>query len=339
MTVATTETVTPHRQAIGGPPTKLRIVLAGGTGQLGRIAARHLHGRDHEVTVLSRGGIIAPWKVVSWDGLHVDDWASELENADVLINLAGRSVNCRYGAHNRRAILESRIESTRLLGETIRQLIHPPRLWMNASTATIYRHALDRPMDEPKGETGGNERDVPASWHFSIDVATRWEETFFAAETPRTRKVALRSAIVMSPEPGGAFDLLLSLVRCGLGGRVASGRQFVSWIHDADFVRALDYLMAHEELEGPVNLASPNPLPNNDFMRSLRAAWGTRVGLPVAKWMLELGAFALRTESELILKSRRVVPGRLVRSGFEFHFPEWQRAAEDLVERWRTARQ
>src|SRR5439155_610036 len=171
------------------------------------------------------------------------------ENTDVLINLAGRSVNCRYGAHNRRAILESRIESTRLLGETIRQLIHPPRLWMNASTATIYRHALDRPMDEAKGETGGTER------------------------------------------------------------------------------------------EGPVNLASPNPLPNNDFMRSLRAAWGTRVGLPVAKWMLELGAFALRTESELILKSRRVVPGRLVQSGFEFHFPEWQRAAEDLVERWRTARQ
>jgi uncharacterized protein (TIGR01777 family) len=208
-------------------------------------------------------------------------------------------------------------------------------LWINASTATIYRHSLDREMDEATGELGGGELGVPDTWRFSIEVASRWEKAFFAANTPRTRKIALRCAMVMSAEQGGTFDFLLRLVRFGLGGTCASGKQFVSWIHEDDFVRALDYLVEHEELEGPVNVASPNPLPNEDFMRVLRRSWGTQVGLPGAKWMLEMGAFFLRTETELILKSRRVVPGLLLTSGFEFQFPEWRRAAADLLQRWR----
>jgi uncharacterized protein (TIGR01777 family) len=313
----------------------LRVVLPGGAGHLGRLVAAHLHARGDAVTVLSRGGSVAPWRTASWDGENLDDWSGELEGADVVINLAGRSVNCRYNAANRREILESRVRSTELLGDAIRKLRQPPRLWINASTATIYRHSLDREMDEATGELGGHESGAPDSWRFSTEVATQWEKNFFAAETPQTRKIALRSAMVMSSEPGGTFDILLGLVRFGLGGACGSGKQFVSWIHEDDFVRALDYLVSHEELDGPINVASPHPLLNEEFMRVLRTAWGVRVGLPASEWMLEVGAFFLRTETELILKSRRVVPGILRASGFEFLFPEWRAAAENLVQRWR----
>jgi uncharacterized protein (TIGR01777 family) len=334
-TANTCETETPQPS----PARPLRVVIPGGAGHLGRIVAGHLHEQGNAVTVLSRSGALAPWQVASWNGTDPDDWARELEDADVVINLAGRSVNCRYNAGNRREILESRIRTTELLGEAMSKLHRPPNLWINASTATIYRHSLDREMDEATGELGGQEPNAPDSWRFSIEVATRWEKTFFAANTAHTRKIALRSAMVMSAEPGGTFDILLRLVRFGLGGACGSGKQFVSWIHEDDFVRALDYLLAHEEFEGPVNVASPNPLPNDDFMRILRKGWRTNVGLPASQWMLEAGAFFLRTETELILKSRRVVPGRLLASGFKFQFPEWHGAAEDLVQRWRRQKQ
>jgi uncharacterized protein (TIGR01777 family) len=313
----------------------LRIVMAGGNGQMGTLLARHFHGRGHRVVVIARTGQPAPWQVVRWDGVSLGDWTRELEGADLLINLAGRNVSCRYTPENRKAIKESRVQSTLLLGRAVGQLAHPPRVWMNASTATIYRHALDRAMDEETGEIGGNEKDCPSSWRFSIEVATSWEEAFFSAVTPRTRKIALRSAMTMSADPGGIFAELLRLVRFGLGGTAGSGKQFVSWIHGADFIRSIEFLMAHEEMDGAVNLAAPGPLPNREFMRALRQAWGTGVGLPASRAMLELGALFLRTETELILKSRRVVPGRLLRAGFEFQFPEWPGAARDLVGRWR----
>ena len=335
MTDTTADTCEIRSQPTRSQPRPLRVIIPGGAGRLGRIIAGHLHAKGNAVTVLSRSGAIAPWPVVSWNGADPDDWARELEVADVVINLAGRSVNCRYNAGNRREILESRIRTTELLGETIGKLHRPPRLWINASTATIYRHSLDREMDEATGELGGQELDAPDSWRFSIEVATGWERSFFAADTPQTRKIALRSAIVMSAERGGTFDILLRLVRFGLGGACGSGKQFVSWIHEDDFVRALDCLVERGEFEGPINVASPNPLPNEDFMRILRKAWGASVGLPASKWMLEVGAFFLRTETELILKSRRVVPGFLSASGFEFRFPEWRGAADDLVHRWR----
>ncbi len=311
------------------------MVIPGGAGHLGRILAGYLDSKGNSVTVLSRSGAVEPWPVVSWNGTDLDDWARELEGADVVINLAGRSVNCRYTTGNRREILESRVRPTELIGEAISRLHRPPRLWMNASTATIYRHSLDREMDEASGELGGGERNAPDIWRFSIEVARHWEKAFFAAHTPRTRKVALRSAMVMSAEQGGTFDLLLRLVRFGLGGQAGLGNQYVSWVHEDDFVRALDYLIEHEEFEGPVNVASPNPVPNEEFMRTLRNVWGSRIGLPAANWMLEAGALFLRTETELILKSRRVVPGLLLKSGFEFQSPEWGSAAENLVGRWR----
>jgi len=313
----------------------MRIVIPGGTGQVGSILARHFHAKGHVVIVLSRNPHRAPWRVVKWDGHSPGPWVAELEGSDVCINLTGRSVNCRYNAENRRAIHESRIQSTLLLNRVIAGLKRPPHLWVNASTATIYRHALDRPMDEANGELGGNEAGANDTWNFSVAVAKSWEEAFFSTSTPRTRKLCIRSAMTFSPDRGGVFDVLLSLVRRGFGGRQGPGTQFVSWIHEADFVRALEFGIDHEGFSGTVNLASPNPLPNRDFMKALRTAWGSRFGLPVSEPMIELGAFILRTESELILKSRRVVPGRLLAGGFKFLFPEWPDAARDLVERWR----
>ncbi len=317
-------------------PARLRVVIPGGSGQVGQILARHFHGQGHEVTVLARKMSAAPWRVVVWNGRELGKWTEAIDYADVIINLAGRSVNCRYGAANRREIKESRVQSTCVMGEAIAQSVHPPKLWMNASTATIYRHALDRPMDEAAGELGGNELGAPDTWNFSIDVARSWEQVFFASATPHTRKIALRSAIIMSPSRGGPFDMLLNLVRAGLGGKAGSGRQFVSWIHDADFIRAIEFLISHEDFDGCINLAAPHPLPNRDFMQELRQAYGAKIGLPATEWMLELGAFFLRTETELILKSRRVVPGRLPGAGFEFLFSDWPSAAKDLVERWRA---
>jgi uncharacterized protein (TIGR01777 family) len=316
--------------------THLRIVLPGGSGQVGNILSRYFHAQGHDVVVLARRVTPAPWRVVNWDGTNLGNWTSELENADVLINLAGRSVDCRYTPANRRGIKESRIQTTNLLGQAIGQAVHPPRLWMNSSTATIYSHTLERPMDEQTGEIGGEEAGAPAKWRFSIDVATTWERAFFDAVTPETRKIALRSAMIMSPDRSGVFDTLLRLVRFGFGGTTASGQQFVSWVHDADFLRSIEYLIARDEIDGPVNIASPNPIPNRDFMKALREAWGTRIGLPAASWMLEIGTIILRTETELVLKSRRVIPGRLIAAGFQFQFPHWALAAQNLVGRWRA---
>jgi uncharacterized protein len=318
----------------------LRIVLPGGSGQVGQALAQHLKQRGHHVTVLTRGPYSAPWETVHWDGESEGSWIETLDGADVCINLAGRSVNCRYTAKNRAEIYNSRIVTTRLLNRVIANMAEPPRVWLNASTATIYRHALDRPMDEATGELGGHEfiskrRRAPDTWNFSIGVAKDWEAAFFEIPTPRTRKVAMRSAITFSPTPGNSFEILLNLVRFSVGGKQGNGRQYVSWIHESDFARAVEFLIDHEEFEGPVNISSPNPLPNREFMEALRDAYGMPNGFPTPAFAIEIGAFFLRTESELVLKSRRVLPGRLLEAGFDFEFPTWPEAAEDLVRQWR----
>ena len=277
-------------------------------------------------------------RLVPWDGQTLGGWAKEIDGAEVVLNLAGRSVDCRYTAHNLRQMMDSRVLSTRAVGEAIAQSKRPPGVWLQMSTATIYAHRFDRNNDERSGVIGGNEPGAPDYWRFSIDIAQAWERTLHEANTPNTRKVALRTAMVMSPEAGGPFDVLLRLTRFRLGGKAGSGRQYMSWIHDHDFVRSLEFLLDRDELEGAINLAAPTPLPQSDFMAALRTAWGTRIGLPSTEWMLELGAFFLRTDTELVLKSRRVVPGRLLDAGFSFRFPEWPEAAQDLVERWRARR-
>ena len=314
----------------------MKIVIPGGSGQVGTILARAFQQRGDEVIVLSRTQSNAlPWRVVKWDGETLGAWVAEIEGADVVVNLAGQSVNCRYTAENRRAIIDSRVKSTRIVGQAIAEANNPARVWLQASTATLYAHRYDAPNDEATGIIGGSEPNAPDTWRFSIDVVKKWERELNAAATPDTRRVLMRSAIVMSPSKGGPFDMLLRLVRFGLGGRFGDGREFVSWIHDRDFVRAVDWLIQHKNLEGPVNLAAPNPLPNSEFMQTLRKAWGIPFGLPATEWMLELGAFILRSETELMLKSRRVVPTRLIESGFVFQFLTWPDAAGELCRRWR----
>ncbi len=313
----------------------MKVIIPGGSGQVGTILACEFHADGHEVIVLSRTPSPAPWRSVAWDAQTLGDWAAHIDRADVVINLAGRSVNCRYNAANRRRIMESRTQSTRVIGQAIAVAPHPPFLWLQAGTATIYSHRYDAPNDETTGTPGGDEPGTPPTWRFSIDVAKAWENAANEIQTPKTRKVLLRSAMVMSPDPGGIFDVLLGLVRRGLGGKSGDGRQYVSWIHDRDFIGAVNFLIQRQDLSGPVNLTSPNPLPNGQFMSDLRKAWGKRLGLPASRWMLEIGAVFLRTETELVLKSRRVVPGRLLDAGFQFEFPFWPAAAQDLCRRWK----
>ena len=312
----------------------MKIVMPGGSGQVGQILGRSFLARGHDVVVLSRDAR-SVGRVVPWDGRTLGAWVSEIDGADVVVNLAGRTVNCRYTNENLAQMMSSRVDSTRVVGEAIEKAARPPKTWLQMSTATIYAHRFDAPNDEASGVIGGDEPGVPAYWGFSVNIAKRWEATLAAAATPRTRKVALRSAMVMSPDREGIFDVMSTLVKRGLGGTAGSGKQFVSWIHDGDFVRAIDLLIAREDLEGALNLAAPTPLPYSDFMRAMRRAWGTPVGLPAMKWMLEVGAFFMRTDTELVLKSRRVIPGRLLGAGFAFDQPEWPAAARDLVRRWR----
>jgi len=313
----------------------MKIVIPGGSGQVGTVIARAFHKRGDEVAVLSRTRRKAPWRTVEWDGETLGEWISELEGADAIINLAGQSVNCRYTPENRKIIIDSRVKSTQIVGDAIAQAWKPPRVWLQASTATIYAHRFDAANDEARGILGGSEPNAPDAWRFSIEVATSWERALNAAPTPLTRKVLMRSAIVMNPDRDSPFDILLRLVRFGLGGPAGNGKQYMSWIHDQDLVRAVLWLIEHENLDGPVNLAAPNPLTNSEFMRELRRAWGIPLGLPAPEWMLEIGALILRSETELILKSRRVIPTKLLQSGLAFQFPAWPEAARDLCVRWR----
>jgi uncharacterized protein (TIGR01777 family) len=312
----------------------MKIVIPGGTGQVGTVLKRALSAAGHDVVVLSRHA--RQQGEVHWDGATPGPWAGEIDGSDVVVNLAGRSVNCRYTPANLREMMDSRVNSARAVGEAIAAAARPPRVWLQMSTATVYAHRYDAPNDEATGMIGGTEPDAPGYWAYSVDIAKAWEREQETAGTPHTRKVALRAAMVMSPDRGGVFDVLLRLARLGLGGPVAGGAQYVSWIHDQDFVRAVEFLVARDDITGPVNLAAPGPLPHRDFMRALRTAWGVPVGLPATRWMAEAGAFVLRSDTELLLKSRRVVPGRLLDAGFTFDHPDWPTAADDLVRRLRS---
>jgi uncharacterized protein (TIGR01777 family) len=316
----------------------MKIVIAGGSGQVGNGLSRAFAAAGHEIVILSRAKSSGAVRTVPWDGRTLGAWASEIDGSDAVINLAGRSVNCRYNAENRRQIVESRTESTRVVGEAIARSFRPPKVWLQAGTATLYADRRDGPNDEATGIIRDRETEFPEPWTFSVGVARAWERACDEARTPRTRRVILRTSLVMNPEPGSVFDVLLGLVRRGLGGAQGDGGQFVSWIHHEDFARAAEFLIRRDDISGPVNLASPNPVPNREFMAELRRAWGAPFGLPAPAPLLAIGALFLRTETELILKSRRVVPGRLLEAGFEFKFPEWPGAARNLCEDWRRIR-
>ena len=309
---------------------KRKIILAGGSGFLGTALAQRFAARGDEVTVLTRSpkprtdGI----REIAWDAKTVGDWAALVDGADAVLNLTGKSVDCRYTSKNRRVILASRVDSTHAIGETIARATKPPRVWLNASSATLYKHNPDKPADE-SGPTGATPE---AHDEFSIQVIREWERALDEARTPNTRKIPLRTTMVFGPD-AGVFPVLRRLTRFGLGGKMGNGRQFVSWMHHEDFCRAVEWLIDREDLSGPINLAAPNPLPNAEMMQLMRKICHAPFGLPASEWMLEIGAFFLRTETELILKSRRVVPGRLLASGFQFHFPNLENALRDLEQR------
>lgn len=300
-----------------------KVVLAGGNGYLGTVLAGYYSPLAERVIILARTAAPNRGNIETcvWDGKTEGDWQQQLENADLLVNLCGKNVNCRYTKDNREAILQSRIIPTSLLGRAIRKLKHPPALWINIASATIYRHAEDRPQDEENGDIG---------YGFSVDICKAWEQTFFASETPATRKVALRMGIVIGRQDG-AFPRLLGLVKSGLGGRQGNGQQYMSWIHEWDAARVTEWLLERNDLEGIFNVTAPEPVQNDVFMKEMRSAYGIAVGLPAPQWLLEIGTWLIGSETELLLKSRWVVPARLLKEGFNFHYPQAAQAIRDIM--------
>jgi uncharacterized protein (TIGR01777 family) len=310
-----------------------RIILAGGSGFLGRELAVFFSKQNWEVVILTRhpASAHAGVREVHWDAKTLGAWVKEIDGSIAVVNLTGKSVDCRYTIRNRNEIIRSRVESTKVIGEAIGQCAHPPGLWLNASTATIYKHTFEKPWNE-SGEVGSTRE---AHDEFSVEVALAWEKALTEAHAPSTRKVALRTTLVLGRARNSVFPVLRRLTQCGLGGKMGSGDQYVSWIHVRDFCRAIEFLIAHQKIQGIVNLAAPGPATNQEMMEMLRKVCGAPIGLPSPKWLLEIGAFFLRTETELILKSRRVIPGRLLDAGFTFDFPLLRDAFDDLVFRRR----
>ena len=298
-----------------------KLLIAGGTGFLGQQVEKYFQRRECQVTILTRNPRATHH--VRWDGKTRGDWTRTLEGADTLINLSGKSVDCRYTAANRTAILRSRIDSTKVLGEALAAAKNPPALWLNASSATIYVHAEQLRMTETDGIIGDD---------FSMSVCRTWEEAFFRTNLPRTRRVALRTSIVLGNE-GGAYPKMKLITRLGLGGRQGSGRQWISWIHLSDFCRAVEHVIERTELAGAVNVTAPQPVRNHDFMRQLRQTLGIPGGVRQSVALLEIGAWLMRTETELLLKSRHVYPEALLATGFEFRFAKVEEAFAALAER------
>lgn len=292
----------------------MKIIIAGGTGFIGKYISDRFRANGHDVIIISRQS-----NHIHWD--ETDRIIEALDHSGVLINLAGKSVNCRYNKKNKKAILESRIGSTRALGQAILKCSHPPALWINASTATIYRHAEDYAMTEDDGETGGG---------FSEEVAKRWEAAFFSFNFSATRQVALRITIVLG-KGGGVLKPYRNLVYTGFGGRQGTGRQMFSWIHIEDLYRIILFVMQNGELEGVLNCVAPEPVANKDFMKKLRAAMHVPIGVPMPGWLLTLGAAIVGTEPELLLKSRWVAPKRLLKAGFSFSYNTVDNALKNLL--------
>ncbi len=300
-----------------------KVILAGGNGYLGRVLAAYYSPLADEVIVLSRKSVpdVGNVKTLVWDAKQEGDWVKQLENADLLVNLCGKNVNCRYTKKNKEEIIRSRVVPTTLLGNVLAKLSHPPKLWINVTSATIYRHAEDRPQDELTGEIGDG---------FSVDVCQQWEQAFFETDMPGVRKIALRMGIVFG-KSDGVFPRLLNLVKFGLGGRQGNGQQYVSWIHEDDVCLITEFLLQHEELSGILNCTAPNAEKNMEQMRLIRKVYGSRIGLPATKLLLQIGALVIGTETELILKSRWVMPKLLLDAGYTFKYPFMQQAVEACV--------
>lgn len=293
---------------------KKKIVLSGGTGFIGQFFEKKFIESGYEVIHISRRP-----QHISWTDQN--RIMEALDGAEMLINLAGKTVNCRYNEKNKKEIMQSRTETTKILGHAISNCDNPPPLWINSSTATIYRHAEDRPMTETDGEIGSG---------FSVEVAKAWEASLFTFDLPQTRQVALRITIVLGKD-GGVMEPYVNLVRFGLGGVQGPGNQMFSWIHIEDLYRLVLFVKENEQLEGVLNCAAPNPITNRELMAQFRKTMNRKFGLSSPKWMLEMGAVFIGTETELILKSRWVVPERLLNEGFHFKYETIEKALQQIL--------
>ncbi len=302
-----------------------KIVLAGGTGQLGTAICNYFSDKADDIVILSRKPAAPSGNIrtLVWDGKTAGEWYKELNSADLLVNLAGKNVNCRYNEKNKREIFDSRTNSIVALSDAAKKCTVPPKLWIQCASATIYRHAEDRPMTEADGEPGQG---------FSVEVCQLWEKTFWerTAELATTRKVVLRTSLVLGKKEG-VFPRLVNLVKFGLGGRQGSGKQWVSWVHELDVVGMIEWIATHQGIEGIINCTSPKPLRNDAFMKIIRQEYHMPIGLPSPKWLLEAGALVIGTETELILKSRWVLPDNIQRSGYVFRLPELRDAVKELL--------
>jgi uncharacterized protein (TIGR01777 family) len=298
-----------------------KLVIAAGTGFLGQVLVKHFKNKAEEIVVLTRGKskVKNTVRYINWNAKSLTGWERELEGTDALINLAGKSVDCRYTPKNKSAIMASRVDSTAILNKAVLQCANPPKHWLNSSTATIYGHSEDKQMDEVNGEIG---------FDFSMNVARMWEKAFFQVETPQTKKTALRTSIVLGKN-GGAYVPLKKLAYLGFGGKQGNGRQFVSWIHEKDFARAVAFIL-DKEIEGVVNVVSPTPVHNTAFMRTLREVKNIPFGIPIGTLLLRFGAKLIGTETELVLKSRNVIPKRLQENGFKFIYGDLEKALNKL---------
>ena len=312
----------------------MKIVIPGGTGFLGQMLINFFLTEKHDLVVLSRGGVCSSEaRLVPWDGCTLGEWAREIDGADAVINLTGQSVKCIYTDKNLKILRDSRINSTQVIGQAIRQAQKPPATWIQMSSAAIYAHRLDASNDEEKGQIG-EEPNIPSTWKKIVQLVQEWEEALYSSQTDQTRKVAARCGVVMDLNPGGAFDIFLKLSRWGLGGPIADGKQMISWIHKADFINSIQFLLQNKNIKGPVNLCAPHPLAQKEFMKILRKIAGMNFGLPAPKWAIELASYIMGIDSELLLKSRYVVPKVLLDNKFSFKFPNWQTAATNLYSIW-----
>ena len=312
----------------------MKIVIPGGSGFWGKSLVQYFANQGHDLVILSRkSGTSENCRSVEWDGETLGTWASELDGADAVINLSGRSVNCRATPNNCRQMINSRVLSTRVIGEAIKECDKPPTVWMNSSTATIYRHRFDQPNDEATGLYGSHPEGKDK---YSLEIADAWENAFTKVDLKKTRKIILRTAFVLGTEEGGVYRVLRRLARFGLGGKMGTGKQLVSWIHSDDFCAIVDHFIKSQNSTGTYNLCSPNPLPNSEMMKAFRSELSAKIGLPAYEWMLEIGAFFMRTETELIIKSRYVVPGRLLEENYNFKFSMFRQAIHDIETQLKT---
>lgn len=302
-----------------------KVILAGGSGYIGTVLVKFYSEKNEEVVVLTRGtsSLNGNVRYVHWNGRDVDKWVEELEGAELLVNLTGKNVNCRYNENNKAEILNSRLDATAALGKGVTKLSRPPKVWIQSASATIYRHAEDRPMDEYTGEIGNG---------FSVDVCNAWEKMFWDQHTPHTRKVLLRIGIVLGKSES-ALPRMLRLTRFGLGGKQGSGHQYMSWIHEEDVAAVIDWVYSNKEIQGTLNCTSPQPLKNTDFMRTLREVCHVPFGLSTPEWLLGVGAWLIGTETELVLKSRWVIPKKLLDAGYVFRFGELHAALENILKK------